>query len=43
MLSIMQGAGTVDEKEQAVTKFCEEYPSDIVSLFLEKIDNLYLV
>lgn len=42
MLSIMQGARTVDEKEQAVSKFCEEYPSDIVSLFLEKIDNLYL-
>ncbi|MFF2093497.1 ATP-dependent endonuclease [Paenibacillus sp. NPDC058174] len=42
MLSIMKGAVTVEEKEQAISRFCEAYPSDIVSLFLEKMDNLYL-
>ncbi|MNC14898.1 hypothetical protein D3C75_626900 [compost metagenome] len=42
MLSIMKGAVSVEEKEQAISRFCEIYPSDIVSLFLEKMDNLYL-
>ncbi|MBW7453748.1 ATP-dependent endonuclease [Paenibacillus sepulcri] len=42
MLSIARKAETVEEKEQAISTFCGTYPKDIVSLFIQKTDVVFL-